>query len=126
MIREGGQVRLTWKGILAVMGGTLPIALLFVYFGRFDLARPTLLSIIVIIVALAMKWELRRRTWFWVTMAVVAILHVLLIVAVPWTTRWIPAVVATPVLALDLAAILVVVKLLEKLFEKPSTNDVIR
>jgi len=126
LIREGGQVRLTWKGILAVMGGTLPIALLFVYFGRFDLARPTLLSIIVIIVALAMKWELRRRTWFWVTMAVVAILHVLLIVAVPWTTRWIPAVVATPVLALDLAAILVVVKLLEKLFEKPSTNDVIR
>jgi len=126
LIREGGQVRLTWKGILAVMGGTLPIALLFVYFGRFDLARPTLLSIIVIIVALAMKWELRRRMWFWVTIAVVAVLHVLLIVAVPWTTRWIPAVVATPALALDLAAILVVVKLLEKLFEKPNTNDVIR
>jgi hypothetical protein len=120
LIGENGHVRLTWKGILAVMGGTLPIALLFVYFGRFDLARPTLLSLIVMVVALAMKWELRGRAWFWVTMAIIAILHVLLIVAFPWTTRWIPAIVATPILAVDLAAILVIVKLLEKLFKKPT------
>jgi hypothetical protein len=120
LIREDGQVRLTWRGILAVMGGTLPIALLFVYFGRFDLARPTLLSMIVIVVALAMKWKLRGRVWFWVTMAAIAILHVLLIVAIPWTTRWIPAIVATPILAVDLATILVIVKVLEKLFEKPT------
>ena len=77
---------------------------------------------IVIVVALAMKWELRGRTWFWVTMIVIAILHVLLIFAIPWTTRWIPAVVATPILAVDLAAILVIIKLLEKLFEKPNTG----
>ena len=120
LIREDGQVRLTWRGILAVMGGTLPIALLFVYFGRFDLARPTLLSMIVIVVALAMKWKLRGRVWFWVTMAAIVILHVLLIVAIPWTTRWIPAIVATPILAVDLATILVIVKVLEKLFEKPT------
>jgi hypothetical protein len=105
---------LSWKGVLAVIGGSLVVGLLFLYFGRFDLARPVLVSLSMIVVAVAIKWELRRRVWFWITMAVIAALHVPLILFVPWTTEWVPAVVLTPVGLADLFVMLLILSVVEK------------
>jgi len=91
------------------------MGLLFVRFGRFELARPTLFSIVVIVFAIAMKWELRGCMWFWAAMLVVAALHVPLILCVPWTTRWIPALVMTPIAIADVAAIVALIALLQRL-----------
>jgi hypothetical protein len=119
---EGSQLRLGWKGILAVIAGTIVIGGLFLYFGIFRLARPTLFSAAMIGIAIAAKWRLRRRVWFWSTMLTIAALHIPLILCVPWNTKWIPAFAITPVAIADLAIILAIINLLEKLFDKAGTK----
>lgn len=119
---EGDQLRLSWKSGLAVFGGTILIGLVFLYFGRYELARPTLFSIAAIGIAVAVKWKLKRYPWFWAAIVTIALVHIPLILYVPWTTGWIPALVMTPFLIADVALILAVLKLLEKQFEKTTTR----
>jgi hypothetical protein len=121
---EDGRFTLTWKGILAVFAGTIVIGLLFLYFGKFELARPTLFSIAAVGIAVAVKWKLRRRVWFCAAFVTIAALHIPLILCVPWTTGWIPAFAMTPFLIADVALILAILKFLEKLFEKSTSTDV--
>ena len=112
---EARTLRLTWKGILAVIGATIVIAFPFAYFGKFELARPTIFSLAMIILAIVMNWRLRRRVWFWITVSAVAALHLALIIGLPWTTNWVPATVMKGLGAADLVVTLGIVKLSEKL-----------
>jgi hypothetical protein len=56
-------------------------------------------------------------------MVTIATLHALLILYVPWTKRWIPALVIAPILAVDLVVVLAIIILLEKLFEIATQED---
>jgi hypothetical protein len=60
----------------------------------------------MVAVAIALRWKLRRHVWFWITMTILAALHVPLILLVPWSTKWIPAVVTAPVSIADLCIML--------------------
>jgi hypothetical protein len=122
-LEKAKQLRLSWKGVIAVIGGTIAFVLLFVRFGRFDLARPTLFSGSMIAFAIAVRWELRRRVWFWITMIVITAIHVPLILFVPWTTKWVPAIVITPVIAVDLYAMLAILSFVEKFAERPKPSE---
>jgi hypothetical protein len=99
------------------MAGALPLYLLFLYFGRLDLARPSLVSIAMIAIAITLRWKLRRHVWFWITIACLAGLHLPLILFVPWTTRWIPAFVIAPFGIADLYAMLWVISVVGKFSE---------
>ena len=113
---ENKQLRLSWKGGLGIGFGTLIIMFLFDHFGKLALARPTLYSVIVIVIAIAMQWKLRTHVWFWITVAVMTALHVPLILLVPWTAKWFPVILITPIAAVDLFLMLAIIKLAEKLF----------
>jgi len=56
---EDRQLRLPWWGVLCVICGTVLLGLLFLFFKRFDLARPSLTSIAVIGLVGVMRWKLR-------------------------------------------------------------------
>ena len=84
---------LHWRGGLCVVIGGVLIGLLFNHFGRSDLERPTLVSITVLVFIIAVKWKLRARLWFWVTITFFAMLHVLLIASLTWPKEWVPALV---------------------------------
>jgi len=73
--------------------------------------------------AIAVRWELRRRVWFWITMIVITAIHVPLILFVPWTTKWVPAIVITPVIAVDLYAMLAILSFVEKFAERPKPSE---
>ena len=90
------QMRLPWWGVLIWMGVCALIVWPFYRAGRLDLARPVLWSVGILGVLTAIKRKLKRHVWFWVTMAILASLHVLLILLVPWPSKWIPALVAIP------------------------------
>ena len=47
-------------------------------------------SVAVLGLMFVLKWRLRPHAWFWITMAVIAALHVPLILFVPWGTTWSP------------------------------------
>ena len=112
---EDKQLTLSWKGGLGVFFGSILLGLLFFHFGKLALARPTLYSVIVIVIAISMQWKLRRHVWFWITVAVITALHVPLILLVPWTAKWFPVILITPIAAVDLFLMLAIIKLVEKL-----------
>ena len=97
--------------------GSLPIIWLFDHLARFDLALPTLLSVGMLGFTIALKWKMRGRVWFWMTMTVIAALHLPLIVFVPWPTKWIPAPLLVPFCIADLCAMLAIVSVMGKLVE---------
>lgn len=121
--KEDRHMRLPWWGVLCVMIGSLPLYLLFEYFGRFDLARPTLISVAMVAIAIVMRWKLRRHAWFWGTMVILGALHVPLILFVPWTTRWIPAFVIIPIGIADLYVMLWVLSVVGKFMEGPNAPE---
>lgn len=105
------------------LGGTLLIGGVLEHFGRFDLATPTCFSACAIGVAIATKWELKGYFWFWITVAVIVALHVPLILLVPWTTKWVPAVVIAPFVAVDLYAMLVILAVSEKFMARAKAPE---
>jgi hypothetical protein len=109
MTAEDRQWRLPWWAVLAVMAGGLPVVVLLYRYGQLALARPILYSAFMIVVAAALRWRLRRRVWFWITMGVITALHVPLVLYVPWTTKWVPAFMIVPIALADLYAMLAII-----------------
>ena len=96
------------------MLGTAVLALLFIRLGRFDLARPSMVSVAMVSLAITMRWKLRKHVWFWTTMTILAALHLPLILFIPWTTKWIPAILIAPVGIADLYVMLWVLAVVGK------------
>lgn len=99
---------------MCVFAGTVLVCLLFEFFGRFDLAIPSLYSAVALGAVTAMRWQLRSHLSFWVTMGVLLAAHVLIILAVPWGTKWVPAVVIIPIVLADLYVMLEIVSAVER------------
>jgi hypothetical protein len=118
-IKAAKQMRLPWWGVLCWMIGCALIVWLFDHLGRFDLARPVLYSVGMLGAAIAMKWKLRRHVWFWITVTLFVALHVVLIVFIPWTTKWIPAIVIIPIGIADFYAMLAILSVVGKFVERP-------
>jgi hypothetical protein len=123
-LKAAKKMRLPWWGVLCVIFGTIPVCFLFDHFGRFDLARPTVLTLGILGFALAVKWRLRRRVWFWSAMTVFVLLHVLLILSVTWTTKWVPAAVSAGIGSIDLYVMLTILSVVEKFTEGPTTSEI--
>jgi len=122
-LRVAKKWRLPWWGVLCVIIGSMPLLLLFDRFGRLNSALPTLTCVVSLGFAIVLKWNLRRKTWFWITISVIAALHILLIVSVPWTDKWVPATAYAGAASLDLVVILVVLAIVEKLVGDPEAIE---
>jgi hypothetical protein len=116
-------MRLPLWGYIFVPVGAFLLFALFDHFGKLALARPTVFSVSIIIIAIAMRWKLRGHVWFWVTMAILAALHVPLILFIPWTTKWIPVLVIIPIGIADSYAMLWVVSVVGKYMEAADTSE---
>ena len=107
--------RLSWRTkLLMVVVGTPTFFLYLIHGGRLELFWPSMLTVIVLGVVIRFKWKLRRETWFWVTMAVIAVLHALWVLFVPWTTKWIPVFVYIGIATVDFVLILWILLVVEK------------
>src|SRR5579863_3208614 len=107
-IQEAKKLRrLSWRTQLLMVVIVIPTFYLYlIYGGRLEPVWPSMLTVIVLGIVIRFKWKLRRQTWFWVTMAVIAVLHVLWILFVPWTTKWIPVFVYIGIATADFVLIL--------------------
>jgi len=81
------------------------------------------LTIGIVGIVIRFKWKLRRQTWFWVTMTVIAALHVLWVLFVPWTTKWIPVFVYIGFATADFVLILWILLVVEKFMGNPRTIE---
>ncbi len=102
---------------------SLPIYSLFDHFGRLNIALPTLNCIAVLGFAIAVKWKLSSHVWFWILMTILAALHVPLILFVPWTTKWVPAIAIAVIDSADLIVMLAIIVAAGKFMEAPKTAE---
>lgn len=120
---EDRKMRLPWWGVLCVILGALALLILFDHFGKLTLARPTMTSAAMVVIAIAMRWKLKGHGWFWITMIVLAALHIPLVLLVPWTTRWVPAFVIIPIGMADLYLMLWVLSVVGKAMAEPQASE---
>lgn len=114
---------LPWWGVLCVAVGAAIAYSLFEHFGKAAIARPTLYSVAIIIITIAMRRKLKGHVWFWITMAFLATLHVPLILFFPWTDKLIPALVVIPIGIADSYAMLWVVSVVGKSTRVPMATS---
>ena len=123
-IHEAQKLRLSWRTqLLMIVIGTPTLFLYLVYGGRLERVWPFMITIGMIGIVIRFKWKLRRQTWFWVTMAVIAVLHVLWVLFVPWTTKWIPVFVYIGIATVDFVLILWILLVVEKFMGGPKAAD---
>ena len=122
-LKVAKKIRVPWWALLSLMIVSLPIYWVFDHFQRLEIARPILMGVAALALLIAVKWTLRRRPWFWLTMAAIAALHVPLILLVPWTTRWVPAPVWAGGACLDLVLALVIVEFVGNFAQKPAAVE---
>jgi hypothetical protein len=110
-IKAAKKIRLPWWCVLCWMASCALIVWPLVRFGRFDLALPILNSIAVVGFTIALKRKLGRHMWFWITIAFFALLHVPLVLFVPWTAKWVPAIAIAAIDSADLIVMLAILSI---------------
>jgi hypothetical protein len=96
---------------------------LLIDLGRFDLGLPVLNSIAVVGYTIALKRKLGRHVWFWITMAILAALHVPLVLFVPWTTMWVPALAIAAIDSGDLILMLTILSVVSNLVGEQKNTE---
>jgi hypothetical protein len=101
-----------WGLLVAVI--SLPVAIVVSHF--VDPGRGRAAGVVLALMLLAIRafWYLRQQVWFWIAVAALTIIHVVLVVVVPWTNKSFPAPALWPVGIADFAAICGFIKLVEK------------
>ena len=110
-IKGAKKMRLPWWAVLCLLVFGMPLPWLFDHFGRLNLMLPIWNSVAVLGFMLALKRKLWPHAWFWITMAVIVALHVPLILFVPWTTRWVPALAIAVIDSVDFCLILWIISI---------------
>jgi hypothetical protein len=122
-IKEAKKIWLPWPAILCLFVLALLLRGLLKDFGALRLYRPIGNGVLVFGFLFYLKWRLRRHAWFWITMAAVVVIHVLLIFSIPWTNNWVPALVTAGVDSLDLCLVFWILGIVEEFAGGPKDND---
>jgi hypothetical protein len=122
-IKAAKKIWLPWWAVLSLIVAGLPIIWLFDHFGSLNLFLPTFNSIFVLGFTIAVKRNLRRHAWFWGIMTILAALHVPLVLFVPWTTKWVPALAIAAIDSADLIAMLAILAVIGKFMKGPQTSE---
>ena len=107
-LKAAKKFRLPWWVILGLIAGGFFGSLLFDKFGRRYSAIPIVDSIFVFGLLVRLKWELRRERWFWITITVLAAIHVPLIMFIPWDERLFARGPNAGIMTLDACAMFVI------------------
>src|SRR5437868_878212 len=58
---EDRRMRLPWWAILCVIAGSIPVMSLFDHFGKLALALPAIDASGIVVLAIVLRWKLRRH-----------------------------------------------------------------
>jgi hypothetical protein len=78
---------LPWWAILLIITGMTPIFFWADHLGKLNLVMPVMMTFLVVSLVIKLNWEWRQYTWFWVTLTILAAVHVPLCVFIPWPDR---------------------------------------
>ena len=107
----------------------LPVYIGFdVFLGQEELGRSVFVILGMVMIAIRVRWDLRKHFWFWAIILLVLLLHVPLLFLFRWPEGfhgWLPAVGTLPIGLADLLIILGAVGFVEKYIVKaPPAEEV--
>jgi hypothetical protein len=118
------QGRADWTGlIMAALAA--PVFIFFAYLRKAEIGFTVSLVLCMAMIAIKLRWKLRRHAWFWITIALVLILHIPFFFIVRWPQTKIPTIAfSMPLGIADFLLISGAISLAEKLFSKGHPSDV--
>ena len=100
-----------------------PVFFFFVYLGKAEMGFTVSLVLCVAMIAIKLRWKLRKHAWFWVTIALVMAVHIPLFFIVRWPQTKIPTIAfSMPLGIADFLLISGAISLAEKLFSKSHSS----
>jgi hypothetical protein len=101
----------------------LPILLLFIYLGKADMGLTVFIVLGVSLVAIKIRWNLRKHLRFWLIIVFIFALHVPLFFIVRWPQGKVPGLFyGLPFGLIDFLIISEGLRIAEKLFAKSSSS----
>lgn len=113
MTNENERKRRDWSGVI-IGAVILPVYLVFHFLGKEDMGRTAALVLGMSLLAVRLRWKLRKHVWFWATVIAVFCLHIPLILRFRWPDRWISGTELLPFGLADLLIMLGCIWLVEK------------
>lgn len=112
-----------WSGTIIGVA-LLPVLFVFVFLGKAELGFNLILVLGLIMIAVRLRWKLRRYAWFWGTIAFVLLLHIPFLFLVHWPQSKVPTIAySLPLGVVDFLLISGALGLAEKLFAKSPSLD---
>jgi len=106
--------------IVAVLA---PVFFLFVFLGNADMGLSACIVLGLMIIAIKIRWNLRKHVWFWAIIVFILVLHVPLFFIVRWPQGKAPTIAYTmPFGIADFLIISGALGLAEKLLSKDSSS----
>lgn len=105
-IQTAKKIWLPWRVLLPFAALCILVFVIFDHYGRLNLALPALMSVTVLVLLIHLKWSLRRQPFFWAVIAVLTAIHIAVILSVPLTSRWVPALITAAICVVDLCVML--------------------
>ena len=101
-----------------------PVFLLFIYLGKADMGLAVVITLGMIMLAVKIRWNLRKHVWFWGTIVFTLALHVPLFFLVRWPQGNVPTLAYTlPIGIADFLIILTAVGIAEQFFSKSHSSN---
>jgi hypothetical protein len=112
-----------WSGtIIGAM--LLPVLFLFIYLDKAEIGFTACIVLAMFMIAVKLRWKLRRYIWFWATIIFVLFLHVPFLFLVHWPQSSVPTIAySLPLGVVDFLLITGAISLAQKVFSKGSTPD---
>jgi hypothetical protein len=110
---------------LKIVAILVPVFFLITFLANADMGLTACIILGMIMLAVKIRWYLRKHIWFWAIIAVILALHVPLVFMVRWPQAHAPTLFYTmPIGIADFLIILGAVGLAERFFSKSSSaND---
>lgn len=112
-----------WSGtIIGVM--LLPVLFLFIFLGKAELGFTACIVLAMSMIAVRLRWKLRRYAWFWATIVFVLLLHIPFLFLVHWPDTHVPTIVySLPLGIADFLLISGAISLAQRVFGNRSSDD---
>lgn len=117
-----GQRATDYSGVI-IGAITLPVLILFDYLGKFDTGLSVTICLGMNLLAVRLRWELRRCVWFWVVAALALAVEMPLALMIQWHQITINRITLLPIGVAVLLITLGAVKFVEKFIVKYTPSD---
>ena len=120
-MEQRGQADYTGPIIVALLA---PVFFFSIYLGNAEMGFTVCIVLGMVMLAIKLRWKLRRHAWFWLTIAVIAALHIPFLFIVRWPQTKIPTIAfSMPIAIIDFLMISGAPSLAEKVFSKGHSSD---